>query len=50
MAKGPESATGRLSAPVAEIEAEAYARGRADAQKEIRAALGAAGEPAPRSQ
>ena len=48
MAKGPESATGRLSALVAEIEAEAYARGRADARKEIRAALGAAVEPAPR--
>lgn len=50
MAKGPESATGRLSALVAEIEAEAYARGRVDARKEIRAALGAAVEPAPRSR
>ena len=48
MAKGPESTTGRLSALVAEIEAEAYARGRADARKEIQTALGAAVEPAPR--
>ena len=48
MTKGPESATGRLSALVAEIEAEAYARGLADARREIRAALGAAGESPPR--
>ena len=48
MAKGPKSAESRLSALVTEIEAEAYARGRADARKEIRAALGAAGEPASR--
>ena len=48
MAKGRESATGRVSALVAEIEAEAYVRGRADARKEILTALGAAGEPPPR--
>ena len=48
MAKGPESATGRLSALVAKIEAEAYARGRADARKEILRVLGATGKPAPR--
>ena len=48
MAKGSENVGSRLSALVKEIEAEAYARGRADALKEIRAALGAAGEPAPR--
>ncbi len=50
MAKSQESAGDRLSALVAEIEAEAYARGRTDARKEIRAALGAATEPAPRPQ
>ena len=48
MAKGSENAASRLSALVAEIEAEAYARGRADAREKIRAALGASGEPAPR--
>lgn len=50
MAKGQENATGRVSALVAEIEAEAYERGRADARKEILTLLGAAGEPAPRPQ
>ncbi|MDE0173721.1 MAG: hypothetical protein OYH76_01860 [Defluviicoccus sp.] len=48
MAKGPESAVGRLSALVADIEAAAYARGQADARKEFLTALGAAAKPAPR--
>lgn len=48
MAKDPESATVRLSALVAEIEAAAYTRGKADARTEILAALGAAARPAPR--
>ena len=46
MAKGPENAAGRLSALVEEIEAAAYARGQADARKEILAALGASAKPA----
>ena len=50
MAKGPMSAAGRLSALVAEIEAEAYARGRADSRKEVLTALGTGGESKPRSR
>lgn len=42
MVKVPESAAGRLSALVAEIDATAYARGKADARKEVLAALEAA--------
>ena len=48
MANDRASAWSRLSALVAEIEAQAHARGRADAREEIRAALGVAREPAPR--
>ncbi|MDE0389131.1 MAG: hypothetical protein OXI75_10575, partial [Rhodospirillales bacterium] len=48
MAKGPESAVGRLSALVAEIEAAAYTRGKADARTEFLTALGAAEKPASR--
>ena len=48
MAKGPESAAGRLSTLVAEIEATAYARGKADARKEVLAALGAGEKTASR--
>ena len=49
MAKNSGSAADRLSALVAEIEAEAYARGRADTRKEILSALGASGQFAPKS-
>ena len=48
MAREPGGAAGRLSALVEEIEAEAYARGKADARKEILALLKATGAPAPR--
>lgn len=48
MAKNSGSAADRLSALVAEIEAEAYARGRADARGEMLAALGAPGASTPR--
>ena len=48
MAKNSGSAADRLSALVAEIEEEAYARGRADASGEILAALGAPGASMPR--
>ena len=48
MAKGPENAAGRLSTLVAEIEATAYARGKADARKEALAALGAGEKTASR--
>lgn len=48
MAKGLASVGERVAALVAEIEAEAYARGRADARKELLDALGAAQvRPAP---
>ena len=48
MAKGSASVGDRVAALVAKIEAEAYARGRADARKELLDALGAAqGRPAP---
>lgn len=49
MARETGSAAVRLSALIAEVEAEAYARGRADARKEILSALGAPGRSAPRS-
>lgn len=39
MAKKTGSAAGRLPALVAEIEADAYARGKADARNEILSAL-----------
>ena len=42
MAKGSASAAERMSALIADIEAEAYARGRADARSEVLKALGAA--------
>ena len=42
MAKGSAKAADRISALIAEIEAEAYARGRADARNEVLKALGAA--------
>ena len=41
MAKATASAADRISAAIAEIEAEAYARGRADARNEMLKALGA---------
>ncbi len=41
MARAPASATDRLSTIVAEIEAEAYARGQADARTELLNLLGA---------
>lgn len=41
MAKAPASIADRLSALIAEVEAEAYARGRADARKELLDLLGA---------
>lgn len=41
MAKETGSAAGRLSALIAEIEAAAYARGQADARKEVLSVLGA---------
>ena len=48
MAKGSSSVTKRVSALIAEIESEAYARGRADARKELLDVLGAAeGRTAP---
>ena len=48
MAKGLASVGERVAALVAKIEAEAYARGRADTRKELLDALGAAqGRPAP---
>ena len=42
MAKGSSSAMERFSALIAEIESEAYARGKADARKELLDVLGAA--------
>ena len=48
MAKGSSSVTKRVSALIAEIESEAYARGKADARKELLDVLGAAeGRTAP---
>ena len=49
MAKQTGSATVRLSALIAEIEAEAYARGRADTRQEVLSALGAPGRSASKS-
>ena len=46
MANDTTRATERLSALIAEIEAEAYARGRADARKEVLDILRAGGGPA----
>lgn len=43
-----DKAAVRLTTLVAEIEAEAYARGKADARTEVLALLGAAGKPARR--
>ncbi|MCY4549865.1 MAG: hypothetical protein OXC28_15985 [Defluviicoccus sp.] len=42
MAQGSASVAGWISALIAEIEAEAYARGQADARNEVLKALGAA--------
>ena len=42
MAKGSASVAKRVSTLIAEIESEAYARGKADARKELLAVLGAA--------
>ena len=47
MAKETGSAAVRLSALIVEIEAEAYARGRADARREVLSALDAPGQSAP---
>ena len=47
MANDSTGATQELSALIAEIEAEAYARGRADARKELLDILGAGERPAP---
>ena len=47
MADDSTGATQRLSALIAEIEAEAYARGRADARKELLEMLGAGQRAAP---
>lgn len=47
MAKQTASAAARLTALVAEIAAEAYARGRADARQGVLSALGAVGKPTP---
>ncbi len=46
VANDPTGATQELSALIAEIEAEAYARGRSDAKKELLDILGAGGKPA----
>ena len=50
MQKASRTGTDKLSALIAEIEAEAYARGRADARKELLDVLGAGGVAAPRSK
>ena len=47
MAKEPTGAVERLSALIAEIEAGAYARGQADARKELQDILGAVERAAP---
>ena len=44
------TSTEKLAALIAEIEAEAYARGQADARKEILNLLGTGGEPATRAR
>ena len=45
-----DNAAARLTTLVAEIEAEAYARGKAEARTDVLALLGAAAEPARRSR
>ncbi|MDE0175527.1 MAG: hypothetical protein OYH76_10360 [Defluviicoccus sp.] len=50
MPKATRTGTDKLSTLIAEIEAEAYARGRAAARKEVLDALGAGGTAAPRSK
>ena len=50
MPKASRTGTDKLSALIAEIEAEAYARGRADARKELLDVLRAGEAAAPRSK
>ena len=50
MRKPSGTGSDKLSALVAEIEAEAYARGQADARKELLEVLGAGGVRAPRTK
>ena len=50
MPKAQRSGADKLAALVAEIEAEAYARGRADAKKQLLDVLGAGGIRAPRAK
>ncbi|MDE0172726.1 MAG: hypothetical protein OYH76_22710 [Defluviicoccus sp.] len=50
MRKPSRIGSDKLSALIAEIEAEAYARGRADARKELLDVLGAGGVRAPRTK
>ena len=50
MPKASRTGTDQLSALIAEIEAEAYARGQAAARKELLDVLGAGGAAAPRSK
>ena len=49
MPKASRTGSDKLSALIAEIEAEAYARGQADARKELLDALGSGGVRAPRA-
>lgn len=50
MPKPSRTGSDKLAALVAEIEAEAYARGRADARKELLDLLGSGGVGAPRAK
>ena len=50
MRKPQQTVSDKLAALVAEIEAEAYARGQADARKELLDVLGAGGVRAPRAK
>ena len=50
MRKSSRTGSDKLAALVAEIEAEAYARGRADARKELLDVLGAGAAGAPRAK
>lgn len=50
MPNASRTASERLSALIAEVEAEAYARGQADAKKEILDLLGTGGEQAVRTR
>ena len=50
MPKPPRTGSDKLAALVAEIEAEAYARGRADARKELLDLLGSGGVGAARAK